>query len=64
MNTRITPHQYVLANAWDLLRIAESADDLPHDDAQKADKYVEGGADALLAYCRWRVRVTIEHRAD
>ena len=64
MNTRVTPHEYVLAKAWDLLQIAENADDLPNEDAQHADKYVEGGADALSAYCRWRVRESVEYRAD
>jgi hypothetical protein len=44
--------------------IAESADDLSDEDAQNADKYVEGGADALVAYCQWRVREPVEYRAD
>jgi hypothetical protein len=64
MNGRVTPHEYVLAKAWDLMSIAENADDLADENAQDANKYVEGGADALLAYCRLRVRQPIEHRAD
>jgi len=64
MNARVTPHEYVLAKAWDLMGIAESADDLSDEDAQKANKYVEGGAVALQAYCRRRVREPVEYRAD
>jgi hypothetical protein len=64
MNARVTPHEYVLAKAWDLLEIAENANDLLDEETQNADKYVEGGADALLAYCRRRVREPVEYRAD
>ena len=64
MNARFTPHEYVLAKAWDLLQIAERADDLSDEDTESADKYVAGGADALLAYCRGRVQEPVEYRAD
>jgi hypothetical protein len=64
MNARLTPQEYVLVKGWDLLQIAESANDLTNEDAQNADKYLEGGADALLAYCRRRVQEPVEHRAD
>jgi hypothetical protein len=64
MNTKFTAQEYVLANAWDLLQIAERADDLSDEDADNADKYVEGGAGALLAYCRCRVQEPVEYRAD
>ena len=64
MNGRVTPHEYVLAKAWDLMSIAENADNLSDEDAHNANKYVEGGADALLAYCLWRVREPLEYRAD
>jgi len=64
MNARVTPHEYVLAKAWDLIGIAESADDLSDEDVQSADKYVEGGANALLAYCQRRLREPVEYRAD
>ena len=64
MNTTISPHEYVLSKCWDLMSIAESADDLPDEDAQNADKYVEGGANALRAYCQLRVREIVEYRAD
>ena len=64
MNARLTPQEYVLAKCWDLLQIAESANDLSNEDGLNAGKYVEGGADALLAYCRRRVREPVEYRAD
>ena len=44
--------------------IAESADDLSDEDAQNANKFVEGGAHALQAYCQLRVREPVEYRAD
>jgi hypothetical protein len=62
MNATITPREYVQARGWDLICIAISADDLPDEDAQNADTYVEGGADGLRAYCQRRVRDTIEYR--
>jgi hypothetical protein len=64
MNARVTPHQYVLAEAWDLMFIVESANDLADKDAQNANKYVEGGAGALQAYCQRRVREPVVYRAD
>jgi hypothetical protein len=64
MNAGIAPHEYVQAKGWDLMCIAESADGLPDEDAQNADKYVEGGADALRDYCQRRVREIVEYRAD
>jgi len=64
MNATVYPHEYVLAKTWDLMCIAESADDLPDGEAQNADKYVEGGADALRAYCQRRLREPVEYRAD
>jgi hypothetical protein len=64
MNAMITPHEYVQVKGWDLMCIAECADDLSYEDVQNANKYVEGGADALLAYCLRRVREPVEYRAD
>jgi hypothetical protein len=64
MNAKITPHEYVQAKGWDLMCIAVSADDLPDEDAQNAEKYVKGGAGALRAYCQRRVREIVEYRAD
>ena len=64
MNATVTPYEYVLAKCWDLMCIAESADDLSDEDAQNADKYVAGGADGLQAYCQRRMRETVEYRAD
>jgi hypothetical protein len=63
MNT-VTPYEYVQAKGWDLMCIAASADDLPDEDAQDADKHVDGGADALRDYCQRRVREIVECRAD
>jgi hypothetical protein len=56
--------EYVLAKAWDILQIAERANGLSDEDADNADKYVEGKAGALLAYCRCRVQEPVEYRAD
>jgi hypothetical protein len=64
MNTKFTAQEYVLAKARDLLQIAERAAHLSDEDADNADKYVEGGAGALLAYCRGRVQEPVEYRAD
>lgn len=64
MNTTVSPHEYVQAQGWDLMSIAESANDLSDDDAQNADKCIEGGAYALQTYCQRRVRETVEYRAD
>jgi hypothetical protein len=64
MNATVAPHEYVLAKGWDLMCIAESADDLSDEDAQNADKYVQGGAGALRAYCQRRVGEIVEYRAD
>jgi hypothetical protein len=64
MNSRVTPHEYVLAKAWDLMGIAESAGDLSDEDVQNANKSVEGGAGALQAYCQQRLREPVEYRAD
>lgn len=61
MNATVTPHEYVQAKGWDLVCIAESADD---HQTRNADKYVKGGADALRAYCQRRVREPVEYRAD
>jgi hypothetical protein len=64
MNAKFTPYEYVSAQAWDLLEIAERADGLSSEDAHNADNYVEGGADALLAYCQKRVQESVAYRAD
>jgi hypothetical protein len=64
MNTTVSPHEYVQAKGWDLMSIAESANDLSDNDAQNANRYVEGGAYALQAYCQRRVQEIVEYRAD
>jgi hypothetical protein len=64
MNATVTPHEYAQAKGWDLMSIAVSADDLPDEDAQNADEYVEGGADALRAYCQRHMREIVVYRAD
>ena len=48
----ITPREYVQARGWAIICIAIRADHLPDEDAQNADTYVEGGADALRVYCQ------------
>lgn len=63
MNATVTPHEYVQAKGWDLMCIVVSADELPDEDAQNADKYVEGGAHALRSYCRRCVREIVKYRA-